>query len=732
MKRNKVRKLRLKKERSLLSEMLPYEVPIYFSNKQFYEFIVDSKVELIKDGYIRIWKYRKYLISTFKLMFDRNNQAIFSIKFKKINNIQNFIENRFKSFKFRIQENIIEFTKIDEDVIFELHKIFVIEYLDFKIAGKHKFTKPFQFNISHKRNNPRTLSIPHIFSQLRMMKFYCDYKEVILYNCSKSKFSIRYPSSVADTVRYDDKYHIRNLGNILEDVVEQHDSEYDVFINFFTYKHYSRMYKFWEREKFQSAERKFNYLLKLDISKCFESIYSHTISWAVYGKEAAKRNISAKNNFPSIFDSIAQAMNHGETNGILIGPEFSRIFAEIILQAVDVELERQLISANVYLHKDYLIFRYVDDILVFYNNEDVRDKISDILIQQLKFYKLSINESKTNESCRPFISLISVAKNKLRHVLDQHIGVNKEFNKNNLEFVNIPFFKFSYKKIVLEIKEVIATTNIDIKDISSFLNSIIHNKFFKLTSIILEKKENEYIIPFLKACKELITLMIFLYNINNKMASCLKTIKTFSIILSVIKRFQDNKNEDIILASEYIMELLNKECLNVLYSLRQTRSKDVELIHWLNFHNELGKSYRLDVDELCDIFGINLSVDNFNLDKIGYFKIMSLLYYIRDIKKYYQINSWISDSVKSFFGQLEVDDVHSSSEYLLLLIDVVAYPYWQDTSLSVFLVNKFIEPKKDQCEKIVHFIQKNIFYYSNKNINFGDALETKYKKEVYN
>ena len=37
-----------------------------------------------------------------------------------------------------------------------------------------------------------------------------------------------------------------------------------------------------------------------------------------------------------------QRLNYNETNGIVIGPEFSRIFAEIILQRVDKEVEKAL------------------------------------------------------------------------------------------------------------------------------------------------------------------------------------------------------------------------------------------------------------------------------------------------------------------------------------------------------------------------------------------------------
>ena len=37
-----------------------------------------------------------------------------------------------------------------------------------------------------------------------------------------------------------------------------------------------------------------------------------------------------------------QNLNYGETNGIVIGPEFSRIFAELILQEIDKSVKNIL------------------------------------------------------------------------------------------------------------------------------------------------------------------------------------------------------------------------------------------------------------------------------------------------------------------------------------------------------------------------------------------------------
>src|SRR3546814_7312990 len=61
---------------------------------------------------------------------------------------------------------------------------------------------------------------------------------------------------------------------------------------------------------------------------------SHTITWAVKDKLLAKEFKSAYS-FEAQFDKLMQRANYNETNGIVVGPEFSRVFAEIILQRVD-------------------------------------------------------------------------------------------------------------------------------------------------------------------------------------------------------------------------------------------------------------------------------------------------------------------------------------------------------------------------------------------------------------
>src|SRR5690606_1082140 len=130
----------------------------------------------------------------------------------------------------------------------------------------------------------------------------------------------------------------------------------------FSYYKYSNVYRFYESKHYHRAERKFNPLIKKDISKCFDSIYTHTIAWASHTKPSIKDKLNSSNYvLTSVFDTVQRSLNYNETNGIIIGPEFSRISAELILQDVDVSLERALMRHHdLEKGRDYEIYRYVD------------------------------------------------------------------------------------------------------------------------------------------------------------------------------------------------------------------------------------------------------------------------------------------------------------------------------------------------------------------------------------
>ena len=81
-----------------------------------------------------------------------------------------------------------------------------------------------------------------------------------------------------------------------------------------------------------------DWLVKTDISRFYPSIYTHSIPWAAYGKERVKAGLDFyKGSFADRLDLLVRSCNRNQTIRLPIGPETSRIIAEIISSRIDSE-----------------------------------------------------------------------------------------------------------------------------------------------------------------------------------------------------------------------------------------------------------------------------------------------------------------------------------------------------------------------------------------------------------
>jgi ribosome-associated translation inhibitor RaiA len=111
-----------------------------------------------------------------------------------------------------------------------------------------------------------------------------------------------------------------------------------------------------------------------------------------------------------------QAANWGETHGITIGPEASRIFAEIVFQHLGLEMESRVRDAGVD-RRDFEILRYVDDYFVFAATPMALETVSAIVESTLIEHKFALNTSKTRDYTTPFTTSVSVKKANLKTFL---------------------------------------------------------------------------------------------------------------------------------------------------------------------------------------------------------------------------------------------------------------------------------------------------------------------------
>jgi Reverse transcriptase (RNA-dependent DNA polymerase) len=156
-------------------------------------------------------------------------------------------------------------------------------------------------------------------------------------------------------------------------------------------------------------------ILSTDISSFYHSIYTHSIPWALHGKSLAKRNRRRddKNVFGNMIDFLVMQCQDGQTKGIPVGPDTSRVISEVILSAVDEAFHA---SVGGTLKSG---FRYIDDMFYCFTSSAEAEKALSILKSTLREYELEVNSTKTkvqnalefNEEVWPYV----INRTKIEH-----------------------------------------------------------------------------------------------------------------------------------------------------------------------------------------------------------------------------------------------------------------------------------------------------------------------------
>lgn len=149
-------------------------------------------------------------------------------------------------------------------------------------------TKPYNYYIKKTATTNRTLSLPHPAAQIDYCNFYKKYSDTMLNFCSLSENSIRAPHKVANSYYSKEKDISTKYKNLSVETLEielsrRYPSSY------FSYRGYSRFYRFFSDDEFTDLESSFSLMTFADISNCFGSIYTHSISWATKSKEFSKK-----------------------------------------------------------------------------------------------------------------------------------------------------------------------------------------------------------------------------------------------------------------------------------------------------------------------------------------------------------------------------------------------------------------------------------------------------------
>jgi hypothetical protein len=132
--------------------------------------------------------------------------------------------------------------------------------------------------------------------------------------------------------------------------------------------------------------------VKTDIARFYPSVYTHSIAWAMLGKDWVKQNLNTnafKTSFSNRIDKAIAAGQSGQTIGIPIGPDTSRIVSELIATDLEVTARRAIPDL------EQRAVRYVDDLIVGLEDSETSDAILAKLSAALYEYELDLNADKT-------------------------------------------------------------------------------------------------------------------------------------------------------------------------------------------------------------------------------------------------------------------------------------------------------------------------------------------------
>lgn len=586
-------------------------------------------------------------------------------------------------------------------------------------------TSPYLYKVRKNSKEFRRLALLHPLSQWRLKCFYEKYEQLILHYCARSPASIRSPRKVAGS--FYSKSSWENINQYKKDAVTL--ASLDRYVkhtpSFFSYFGYDRLYKFFNSRDYFSLEKQFYVLATLDVSKCFDSIYTHSLSWAVKDKEFTKGNVSVSSTFAQDFDQTIRHGNHNETNGIPIGPEASRVFAEILFQEIDRRVIAKLLDLK--FDVDYVFRRYVDDVFIFAINENIAKCVYEVYADVLVAFNLHANIAKSSTIQRPFLTtksrLIFEAGTKTNEFLSKFL---EESTVGSLAPKRI-FSKWKLTKSYIDsIKALCSTNSASYDEVASFLISVITERIKRLVNGDLEKCDVEVQDAYLAVIEVLADILFFLYSVAPSVGASYKLSTSLILVFRFSEKYLPVHSGTIshqlyTLAARLLLEqcgkphaegvdgFVNLEYLNIVLAIR-----------------ELGDHHLLPAHVLDDLF--------IKDRRLSYFTIVSCLFYIRDEDQYKTIRKKILRSASSRLGNMS--DILMNSEKTYLLLDLLSCPFVPDSNKSIWLKSLYSVlqktlPNNAEINAFLAVVCDGHWQIDWRDVDLLNSLEKKELKQAY-
>lgn len=268
-------------------------------------------------------------------------------------------------------------------------------------AGNNWITMPLKYTIMKDLHSDREISLLQPMAAVQLFAFIAIYQKELLTILDKNSiFSLRFHHRNNDLCYKNKnkaviKYFLDESVIAGRDIIEQTGMFFDI-------NPYKSIAAFTSSEDWLVLNSKYKYFIRTDYKACFDSIYTHTFKWLI-GKDVNDTKGFKNANIYTSIDRILQNINARTSNGIVVGPEFSRMIAEILLQSIDNSVYSKLLNKGIFAGEDYNIYRFVDDIFIFAESEKLANEIIDIYAEASRKYLLRLNDAKLYKNKVPFV-----------------------------------------------------------------------------------------------------------------------------------------------------------------------------------------------------------------------------------------------------------------------------------------------------------------------------------------
>lgn len=605
-----------------------------------------------------------------------------------------------------------------------LKKLFENIQKENKFFNPKWHSSPLKFKISKKKESFREISLINPLGLIESLTFIHLFENDILNIIhNKNDFSVRKANRINSLVYKKD----RNQTVYYAD----NDSKNQLLLSlessgtYFNHVPFKSITSLLNSKRFVYSRDNFDMLLSLDMQDCFPSIYTHSYKWLISNKTYDSKNLKDSNSVYSNIDAFLQNINGSKTNGIIVGPEISRLLAEFLFVHIDQQILEVLAVKNIYFNKDYNIYRFVDDYFVCSKDEKIQRVIQNVISNTLNKYHLKINESKIlkkgkNESFNNWIIEVLPVIESIEDIFLKKNSNIKNSIEDTLSNMEVPL---EYIQILLEIASTNSSTRkekskpiryIDLRN-RVFLAVSTSNESALVCSYILstilnkiEKNEKEEILINMEL-NELVIFILSVYSLEVNYASTQKVIRIFSLLI-------DKHQLD-------IKEMIERNLERFEGDIFTKYSNDwVDLL--LFFANyEINISYKL-IENITDVF-----VEEENPVKLATLCIFAESNFIKTNKIINRVNKIIKSNIEKINWNNLFEDEQSWWIYIFF-----SYP-----KLNATIKRNIIEklnavksdlksiPSDDAKKLVLDFLLTNDKHF----IEWEFTLENYYKKYFF-